>query len=116
MIMEKTSKRINFLRKLRLHLPRSSLITIYKSFIRSILDYGDILYDQPYNGSVTNRIESIQYNAALAITGSIRGTSRDSLYSELGLESLQSRRWLRKLCIFYKIFHNKSPQYLFNLI
>ena len=28
-------------------------------------------------------MESIQYNAALAITGAIRGTSREKLYQEL---------------------------------
>ena len=32
-------------------------------------------------------MESIQYNAALAITGAIRGSSREKLYQELGLES-----------------------------
>ena len=46
-IIEKASKGVNVLRKLRLHLPRSSLITIYKSFIKSIFDYADIIYDQP---------------------------------------------------------------------
>ena len=35
---------------------------------------------------------------------------------ELGLESLKSRRWFRKLCHFYTIFNEKSPSYLFNLI
>ena len=28
----------------------------------------------------------------------------------------ESRRWLRTLCLFYKIYKNKSPSYLFNLI
>ena len=44
--------------------------------------------------------ESIQYNAAIAITGAIRGTSSEKLYQELGLESLRSRRYLRELCLF----------------
>ena len=35
---------------------------------------------------------SLQYNAAVAITGAIRGTSREKLYQELGLESLCKRR------------------------
>ena len=35
---------------------------------------------------------------------------------ELGLESLKSRRWFRKLCHFYKILNEKLPSYLFNLI
>ena len=32
-------------------------------------------------------------NAALARTGAIRGTSREKIYQELGLESLRKRRW-----------------------
>ena len=39
----------------------------------------------------------VQYKAALVITGAIKGTSRDRLYQELGLESLADRRWSRKL-------------------
>ena len=35
---------------------------------------------------------------------------------ELGLESLESRRWFRKLCSFFKISKNKSPDYLFRII
>ena len=56
----------------------------------------------------------MQYNAALAITGAIRGSSREKLYQELGLESLKQRRWFRKLCYFFKITKNQSPKYLFD--
>ena len=38
-------------------------------------------------------IESVQYNAALAITGAIRGSSGENFYQELGFESLRDRRW-----------------------
>ena len=88
-------------------------MTIYKAFARSHLD---ITYDQTFNESFDQRIESIQYNAAIAITGAVRGTSSEKFNQELGLESLRSRRWLRKLCLFYKIYKNKSPSYLYNLI
>ena len=44
------------------------------------------------------------------------GTSREKIYQELGLETLQSRRWYRKLAMFYKIYKSKSRFYLFNLI
>ena len=47
-------------------------------------------------------MESIQYNAALAITGAIRGTSREKRYQEVGLDSLRKRRWYKKLCYFFK--------------
>ena len=97
-------------------LPRSTLLTIYKTFIRSWLYYGDIIYGQAYNSAFHDKLESIQYNACLAITGAIRGTSTEKIYQELDLESFKSRRWFRKLCHFHKIFNDKSPTYLFNLI
>ena len=51
-----------------------------------------------------------------ALTGTIRGTSKEKLHQGLSLESFHLRRWYRKLCLFYKIFKNISPGYLFNLI
>ena len=42
-------------------------------------------------------VESFQYNVALAITGAIKGTSKEKLYNELGLEYLKDRRWMRRL-------------------
>ena len=65
------------------------LLTIYKSFIRTHLDYGDVIYDQAYTASFRQKIESVQYNSALATTGAIRGTSKEKRYHELGLESLK---------------------------
>ena len=43
------NKTTGLLRKLQNTLPRTSLITIFKSFIRPHLDYGDIIYDGAYN-------------------------------------------------------------------
>ena len=75
-INEKISKEIGVIKKLSNMLPRHSLVTIYKAFVRPHLDYRGILYDQPNNESLCQKIESIQYNAGLAITGAIRGTSQ----------------------------------------
>ena len=83
-IFQKTNKTIGLFRKLQTLLPRAPLITIYKSFIRPRLDYGDITYDQTFNMSFQQKMETIQYNAALAITDKIRGSSREKLYQELG--------------------------------
>ena len=115
-VFNKTNKTIGLLKKLSNLLPRQALVTIYKAFIRPHLDYGDVLYDQAFNNSFHAKMESIQYNACLAITGAIRGTSREKAYQELGLESLQLCRWYRKLCLFYKVFKNEHPKYLFHLI
>ena len=52
----------------------------------------------------------------LPITGAIRGTSKEKFYQDLGLESLEKRRWYWKLCYFYKIFDKNSSTYLLNII
>ena len=109
-------KGIGIIKKLSNVLPRKSLITIYKSFVRPRLDYSDLIHDQPNDKSFRQQIESVQYNASLAITGAIKGTSRIKLYNETGLESLKFRRWFRKLCTFYKIKSTALPSYLFDLI
>ena len=101
-ILTKVNRIIGLLWKFQQVLPRTSLITIYKAFIRPHLDYVDFIFDQAFDNSFHQRLESIQYNAALAITETIRGTSRESLYQELGFESLQSRRWFRNYLSFTK--------------
>ena len=57
------------------------------------------------------KLEAVQYSAAIAVTGTWRGTSREKLYAELGWESLSSRRWSRRLTLFYKIMINLTPSY-----
>ena len=89
--MTKAMKGIGVIKRLSKMLPQHSLLTIYKSFVRRHLDYGDTLYDQPNNKSFCQKIETDQYNAALAITGAIKGTSQIKLGNELGLESLEFR-------------------------
>ena len=114
--IKRATKRVNVIRKVNLLFPRSFLLTIYKSFVRPHLDYSDVIYDQPNNSRLSDKIESVQYNAALAMTGAIRGTSKEKLYQELGLESLKDRRWLRRMSYLYKIISTKLPPYLYELI
>ena len=83
-VFKTVNRTIGLIRKLQNVLPRITLVTIYKAFVRPHLDYGDILYHQAFNNSFHDRLESIQYNACLAITGAIRGMSREKLYQELG--------------------------------
>ena len=86
------------------------------AFLRPLIDYGDIIYDQPQNEPFCDKIESVQHKAALAITGAIQGTSRNNLNQELGLESLKARKWYQRLCCMYKIMTEKASNYLINLI
>ena len=114
--LSKVYKGIGLLRNLSNKLPRQAFVTVYKAFIRPHLDYGDIVFGKPNNDTFINKIEKAQYDAALTITGAIRGTSREKLYADLGIESLKFRWWFRKLACFYKIQSAGLPKYLLQLI
>ena len=60
-------------------LPKETLITIYKAFSRLHLNNG-VLFDQPFNTQSHGKLKSIQYNACLALTWTVRGTSKETLY------------------------------------
>ena len=83
-ITSKVSKSIGLLRKLNNRLRRSSFFTIFKSFVRPHLDYGDVIFDKHYNNSFQQRLESLQCKTLLAITGANKGSSKERLYQELG--------------------------------
>ena len=99
----KMNKGTSVIKKLRHGLPRKSLLTIYKDFLRPLIDCGDIIYDQHQNEFSCDKIESVWYKVALAVTVAIQGTSSNKLNQELGLESLKSRRWYKCLCCMYKV-------------
>ena len=115
-IFQKTNRAIGLLRKLETLLPRAPFITIYELFIRPLLDYVDVIYDPTFSMSFQQKMETIQDNAALAITGAIRGSSKQKLYQELGLDTLQQLCWNRKLHYFYKIVKSQSLKYLYRII
>ena len=108
--ISKSRKGIGLLNCLSKYLSRSTLNELYKLHVRPHLDYGDVIYHIPakvceFSGSITlpnfmEKLESVQYSAARAVTGTWRGTSREKLYTELGWESLSSRRWSRRLPYF----------------
>ena len=132
-IMEKINKTKTLLysmKKTRHYIPCVALEQVYKSFIRSKLEYGDIIYgkcpldinnnDEPnyslkYNGLMA-KLESIQYKAAIIITGTWQGTSKKKVYDLLGWEYLSHRRWFRQMCVFFKIVKGVAPSYLTSLV
>ena len=69
--ISKCDKLIGIIKKLTINFPRNALLRTYKSFIRSHLDYADIIYDKPNNASFKTKIENVQYRACIAITGAI---------------------------------------------
>ena len=87
MITTKINRTIGVLRKLLKPVSKNRL---NKAFVRSHLDYGDILYNPAFNFSLHQKLAFNQYRACLVMTGAIRGTSRERIYQELDLELLKS--------------------------
>ena len=118
----KAKKNIGVIKHLSKYLPISSLDQMYKAFVRSHLDYCDIIYHEPsklnhppLGLTLTNlmeKVEKIQYQAALALTGTWIGTNRSKLYEELGWETLSERRKCRRILQVHKIENNLTPTYL----
>ena len=96
-------------------LDRVSLETIYTTFIRPILEYGDILFDN-CNENEKYELDKIQYEAARITTGATKLVSIQNLNRETGWASLRQRRKIHKLVQFYKMFHNITPSFLSNLV
>ena len=127
-INEKNNKAktlIGILKYLSQHLPLKTLDQMYKIFIRPHFDFCDPIYHtpqvtNPFESSITlnalmERVEKIQYQALLAITGTWQGTSRNKLYDELGWKSLSDRRRCRRLIHLFKIRNNMTPNLKENL-
>ena len=119
--ISKTRKGIGLLKCLSKYLPRHTLNELYKLDVRPHLDYGDVIYHLPAKvcefsqniilPNLMDKLESIQYSAAVAVTGSWRGTSLEKLYTVLGWLSLSSRRSTRCLTLFHEFVNNPSPDY-----
>ena len=107
----KATKGLAILKHLSKYVSQTILDLCYKLYIRPHLDYGDVIYHNQRVDLMT-LLETVQYKAALIVSGCWQGTSRVKLYDELGWETLSDRRWSRRLCLFYKISHGLAPKYL----
>ena len=103
-ITSKAWTRINVMRKLKFVLDRKSLQTIYFTFVRPILEYSDIIWDNCTQYE-KDELDKIQLEAARIVSGTTKLVSPASLYMELGWESLSSRRRKHKLVMFYKMIN-----------
>ena len=110
-IIEKVSKRLSNMRRIQSIVPRFCLENIYKSMIRPIIDYGDVLYPV-LPSTQAKRLESLQRQAALICTHAYQRTPHLFLLKELGWDDLLKRRMYHCLIIIYKIQNQLTPNYL----
>ena len=115
MHIEKAWKRIGVMQFLKTRLDRLSLQINYFSFIRPILEYGDVIWDNLSQG-LKDQLDKVQNEAARIVTGCTKLVSIVDLYREAGWETLGQRRRKHKLILFYKMMYGVAPNYLNNLI
>ena len=118
----KAKKNTGILKHLSNFFPLKTLDQMYKALVRPHLDYCDIIYHipsimhQPPLGRTLNilmeKVERVQYQAALSITGAWQGSSRSKIHDELGWETLSDRRKCRRVLQIHKILHNNALSYL----
>ena len=114
-IKDRAWTRINLMRKFKYDLDRRALETIYISFIRPVLEYADVIWDNCTQQEKQD-LEKIQIEAARIATGTTKLVSLQKLYEEIGWETLEARRKKHELVLFYEMFYNLSPLYLAYLV
>ena len=113
-VTSKANTKLNVLAHLKHILDRKTLRTLYESFIRPSLEYGNIIYCNCTDGE-KDEIEKIQRRAARIISGGTISTSVRLLYEELALETLETRQNRQMLTAFHKIINNNCPSYLYDI-
>ena len=96
------------LTKIKVDRKGKSLWTIYFSFIRPLLEYADVVWNN-CTQYASNELDKIQNKSARIVTGAIKLASIDSLHAETGWGTLGSRRKAQKLTMFYKMKNGLCP-------
>ena len=117
--LTKVNKTLSPLYAIAKHLPRDTLDQIYKTYLMSLFDQCDTIYDGHITVKDAARLETIQNRAARLITGTLFRTPSDKLRKELGWDKLDKRRQLHRLLLYHKLSVSESqtiPSYIKNLI
>jgi len=114
-ICNKAASRLGRIKSCTYFLPCNALESIYTSFIRPILEYAAPVFDG-CSGRCKIMLESVQYKAALYVSGAMTTSSQFKVLKCLGWSSLEVRRKYLKLVLYYKIIRNICPQHLRALI
>ena len=90
------------------------LETIYKSFILSQLDYGDVIYAAAPN-FILDRLDRFHYQAACSISGVSRGSNTEKTLGILNWTTLYQRRKEHLATLIYKSRHLMTTWYITQL-
>ena len=105
---QKVMTKINRLRSFVNLVPRHALLTIYKTNILPVFDYGSIIYDNC--SDYDNRmLDKAQLSAAKIILGCLKTTSSKDVLADLNLTSLNLRRGISLHSYVSKLIFDMVP-------
>jgi len=110
-VCNKASSTLGFLRRNLQHCPKDCRKTAYIALVRSILEYGSVIWD-PYTQTEINKLESIQRRGARFITKDYKSREEGCLtkmLKDLDLPTLQTRRQQQRLIFFFKVVEGQIP-------
>ena len=110
-LCKSSQSKISALKQLKFKVSKTTLNTIYTSFIRPGVEYASSVWDG-CSEQLSDTLEKIQLEAARIVSGLTSIASREALYFETGWVPLKERREKLKLSTFYKIHNQEAPDYL----
>ena len=78
-ICKRSNKRLDIISKMCYLLPRLCIEKLYKSFVRSLLDYSDVIEDN-YSNTDSTKVENIQRLSYITLMGAIRVAKHKTLF------------------------------------
>ena len=114
-VVAKAFKRIDMMRGLMFKLDRHSLETIYLSFIRPCLEYGDVLLTNASDVDLA-KLDSVQKEALRIVVGATARCNTELLNDEMDWPSLADRRMQHSLLLMFKIVNGLAPPFLKDLL
>ena len=114
-IIMKACRGVGIIRFMSKYVSRNDLDQMCKLYFGPHLDFEDLIHhkdDPEASLSLTKRLESVQYTAALAVMRAWKGTNKSKLLDELGWEYLHDRRRYHKLTHFFTLFKGDAPEYM----
>lgn len=103
-VTNNANRMLGFLRRNFPLAPVSLKLLLYKTLVRSKLEYASSIWD-PHMVVVSSSLEAIQNRAArFIVTNYSRTASITSIKSSLKLSDLAARRKIARLCLFHKIY------------
>ena len=110
-IYKKVSPLLSLLKRVRNYVDLYTLVNIYKGLIQPHLDYGCIVWDGLDKGCAI-KLQRLHCRAARIITRSSWEVQSKDILSNLGWETLKSRRYNLKKKIMAKVMNGRAPKYI----